>query len=242
MDGFSYYNIFETKGMEYLIIIAFLALLVPFSIFLNRKVKIKRQFRKAIGILTTSILKIPQGVFHSSNHTWVHLAKSGIANVGIDDLLLHITGEVSVKFLKKQGEKIAKGELMSLIEHDGKVLEIYSPISGMITGANPALEDQPGIMNEDPYGSGWIYKIKPVSWNAETSSYYLADEAVDWSQMELLRFKDFLAVSVPRYTPEDSGVAFQDGGELRDHLLPELPEEIWQDFQKAFLMPRETPE
>ncbi|MEI8004606.1 MAG: glycine cleavage system protein H [Bacteroidota bacterium] len=240
MDGFSYYNIFETKGMEYLIIIAFLALLIPFSIMLNRKVKIKHQLQKAFGILTTSVLKIPQGVFHSNSHTWAHLSKSGIAKVGIDDLLLHITGEVSVTFLKKYEEKIAKGELMSVIEHEGKVLEIYSPVSGSITGTNPVLNEQPGLMNEDPYGLGWLYKIKPVNWTAETSSYYLAEAATDWSQMELLRFKDFLATTMPKYTPEASGVTFQDGGELRDHLLPDLPPEIWKDFQKAFLTPGEA--
>ncbi len=240
MDGFSYYNIFETKGMEYLIIIAFLALLIPFSIMLNRKVKIKHQLQKAFGILTTSVLKIPQGVFHSNSHTWAHLAKSGIAKVGVDDLLLHITGEVSVTFLKKSGEKIAKGEIMSVIAHEGKALEIYSPVSGNITGTNPALNEQPGLMNEDPYGSGWLYKIKPADWKAETSSYYLAEAATDWSQMELLRFKDFLATTMPKYATEASGVTFQDGGELRDNLLPDLPPEIWKDFQKAFLTPGEA--
>ena len=237
MDGFSYYNIFETKGMEYLIIILFLALLIPFSVIINRKVKIKRQLQKAMGILTSKILRIPQGVFYSGNHTWAYLAKSGVANIGLDDLLLHITGEVRLTFLKKPGEPIMKGDLMTEIDHDGKMLKIFSPLSGEVVSANPALTDNPVILNEDPYGSGWIYKIKPTDWIAETSSYYLADAANDWSQMELLRFKDFLASTLPKYTDEASMVAFQDGGELRDHLLPELPDGVWHDFQKEFLNP-----
>jgi len=237
MDGFSYYNIFETKGMEYLIIITFLALLIPFSIILNRKVKIRRQLRKAMGILNTGMLKIPQGVFHSRNHTWAHLLKSGVANVGLDDLLLHITGEVNINCLKKPGESIAKGEVMTEIDHEGRHLKIFSPISGTITGANTGLADNPGILNEDPYGSGWIYKIRPSDWKADTSSYYFAEAATDWSKRELEKFRDFLAATMPKYSPESSMIALQDGGELRDHLLPELPEGVWQDFQKVFLNP-----
>jgi len=235
MDGFSYYNIFETKGFEYLLIITFLALLIPFSFFLNRKVKIKHHIQKALGILTSNILKIPQGVLYSHSHTWAHLAKSGVADVGLDDLLLHITGEVRLKYLKNAGEPIAKGELMTEIEHQGKLLKIFSPISGQVIGTNPVLIESPGTLNEDPYDKGWIYKIRPTNWKADTNSYYLADAATDWSKREVERFKDFLAASMPKYIPDASAFALQDGGELRDQLLAELPGGVWNDFQKEFL-------
>ena len=61
MDGFSYNNIFETKGIEYLIIIAFLLMIIPFWIIINREASIKSQIRNAIGILSEGILRIPQG-------------------------------------------------------------------------------------------------------------------------------------------------------------------------------------
>ena len=110
MDGFSYNNIFDTKGIEYLVIIAFLLLLIPFWLALNRQVKIKEQIRKALGVLSASILKVPQGIYYFKNHTWAYLEKSGIAKVGLDDLLLHITGEVTIRQLKNPGETISKGE------------------------------------------------------------------------------------------------------------------------------------
>jgi len=95
MDGFSYSNIFETKGIEYLIIIAFLILIIPFWIIINRQARIKMQIGKAMGILSANILRIPQGLFYSRNHTWAHLGSSGNAGVGLHDFLLHITGEGS---------------------------------------------------------------------------------------------------------------------------------------------------
>ena len=235
MDGFSYTDIFATKGLEYLIIIAFLVLLIPFSVVLNKQVKITRQIQKALGILSAKILRIPQGLFFSRNHTWMYLEKSGSAAVGLDDLLLHITGEVKFSNLKNSGEIIHKGDLLTEIDQNGKLLRIFSPVSGKIMETNPILHDNPGIMNEDPYGKGWIYKIKPTDWIAEAKSCYFADEAISWSEKELVRFRDFLAATMKNHNPEASMVILQDGGELCDHTLSVLPDDTWKDFQKEFL-------
>ncbi len=235
MDGFSYTDIFATKGLEYLIIITFLVLLIPFWIVLNKQVKITRQIQKTLGILSASILRIPHGLFYSKNHTWMYMEKSGIANVGLDDLLLHITGKIKFRNLNKPGETINKGDLLTEIDQDGKLLRIFSPVSGKIIETNPALDENPGLLNEDPYENGWIYKVKPSNWMAEARSCYFAEEATNWSENELIRFKDFLAGTMKNYSPEASMVILQDGGELCDHSLSALPDEIWKDFQKEFL-------
>jgi glycine cleavage system H protein len=182
-----------------------------------------------------NVLRIPQGLFYSRNHTWTHLEKSGLAEVGIDDFLIHITGEVKFRILKKPGNFINKGDLLAEIDQNGKQLQIYSPISGRIIETNSMLYESPGIINEDPYGKGWIYKMQPSEWIAETESCYLANAAISWSKKELVRFKDFMAVSVRKYSPEASMLILQDGGELRDRPLSVLPDEVWQDFQKSFL-------
>ena len=235
MEGFSYTDIFATKGVEYLIIIAFLAMLIPFSVILNKQVKMTRELQKAIGILTAGILKIPQGLFYSKNHTWMFMEKSGSARVGLDDLLLHVTGKVKISNLKEPGEMINKGDLLTEIDQEGKQLRILSPVSGKITDTNLLVKESPGILNEDPYGRGWIYKIKPTDWIAEAKSCYFAEEATIWSAKELERFKDFLAVTMKNHSPESSMVILQDGGELCDHSLSAFPDETWKDFQKEFL-------
>ena len=235
MEGFSYNNIFETKGIEYLIIIAFLVIIIPFWIMINREVSIKSQIRTALGILTEGKLKVPLGIFFSKNHTWAHLEKSGIAEVGIDDFLLHITGDVKFNNLKAPGTVINKGDLLADIDHNGKILQVYSPISGKITGTNRLLTETTSVVNEDPYEKGWIYKINPSGWIEETDTYYMANEALAWTRMELLRFRDFMGGTMNKYTPELSMVLLQDGGEIIDRPLSELPEEIWKDFQKSFL-------
>jgi glycine cleavage system H protein len=235
MDGFTYNNIFETKGIEYLIIITFLILIIPFWFAINKKARITKHLKHAMGILSAGVLRIPLGMFYSKNHTWTHLEKSGLATVGLDDFLQHITGEVKFYNLKNPGDMIKKGELLTEIDQNGKRLKIYSPVSGQVTIINTTLYEHPGIVNEDPYGHGWIYKIKPTQWIAETEKYFLAEEAVTWTKKELERFKDFLAGSMVKYSPESSLVIMQDGGELCDKPLSEMPDEVWQDFQKSFL-------
>ncbi len=79
----------------------------------------------------------------------------------------------------KQGMKVVKGEVLARIIQDGKELEITSPLTGEIEQVNAALGENPGGLNEDPYGS-WLYEIQPEKWKEETSNCYLAGEASQW--------------------------------------------------------------
>lgn len=233
MDGFTYYDIFQTKGMEYIIIIAFLLLLIPFWLIINKRPEIIRKI-KEIGVLTMDALRIPKGVFFGRNHTWAYLEKSGLAEVGVDDMLLHLTGEVTFRKNKKEGDEIKKGELLTEIVKDGKVLRVVSPVSGRIMETNPDVDDMVE-KGDDPYTKGWIYRIEPTNWAQEMSTCIQGEEARGWFRQELDRFKDFIAVVSAKNSPGTAGVVLQEGGELRDNTLSELPGEVWQDFQKEFL-------
>lgn len=235
MDGFSYNNIFETKGIEYLIIIAFLVLIIPFWIIINRREAIGVTIKKTIGILSSAVLKIPMGIYYSKNHTWTYMEKSGSAKIGLDDLLLHITGEVNISHSKSSGDVVKRGDVIAEIINKDKHLRVLSPVSGEILAINTALNDNPGLLSDDPYGKGWVYSIKPNSWIAETSKCYIAEDAVVWSRRELGRLKDFLGEVALRQSTEAAMVILQDGGELYDKPLSEQPEEVWQKFEKSFL-------
>ena len=236
MESFSRVDIFDTKGIEYLFVIGYLLFLIIFWNIANKHEKIISQVKKVISTLSAGILRIPQGIFHNRYHAWTYLEESGEASVGLDDFLQHLTGEIRLTELRESGEMINKGDLMTLIDKDGKQLRVYSPISGLIVDTNSNLIEEPGILNDDPYGKGWIYKIKPSNWLKETDSYFLAEEATSWLTKELERFKDFLTGGPMRkYSSEPSMVLLQDGGEIRDNVLSDLPVEVWEDFQKEFL-------
>ncbi|MCP4311968.1 MAG: glycine cleavage system protein H [Bacteroidetes bacterium] len=236
MEGFSIVDIYDTKGMEYIFVIIYLLLLIVFWNVAKNPQKTFRQIRKAVSTLSSKILRIPQGIYFNRNHTWTHLGESGAAKVGLDDFLQHVIGNIELTNLKNPGESINKGELLTEIKQDGKLLKVFSPISGEVLETNSWLNKNPGIINSDPYDQGWIYQVKPSDWEKETHSYYLADKATEWSKREIVRFKDFLSGGAMRnYSSAPSMVLLQDGGEIQENVLSELPGEVWEDFQEEFL-------
>ena len=238
MDGFSYVNIFETKGIEYIVIIIFLLLLIPFYIILNNKKEFEKEFRKVINFLSAKISNSPQGLYFSHHHTWTFLEKSGEAIIGLNDVLLHLTGKVKIHYMKFPDETVTKGDLIADISQNGNKLRIFSPISGKIIKTNHVLEEKPEILNKDPYNKGWLFSVKPSAWKTETQSYYLAEDANDWLHGEMLRIRDFISVNSVKHSPALELVTLQDGGELNESLLTDLPAGMWQDFQKEFLNPK----
>ena len=234
MEGFTYTNIFETKGIEYVIIIFFFLILIPFWLIMNRKSEAVKQIKQAVKALTTSALRIPKGLFYSKNHTWAFLEKSGNAKIGIDDFLLQIVGAFELNMLKNEGDNIGKGEVLAEIEQEGRRLQLLAPISGVIVGINSALAENAEIMEADPYGEGWMYAIQPSNWKVETSGFYFAEEAIKWMGNELQRLKDFLNVTLSK-NDETPILVYQEGGELQMNPLEGLNSKIWSDFQDEFL-------
>jgi len=228
-----YSDIFETKGLEYIIVIGFLLLIIPFWMILNKPLNLKTKVVEALEVISVQALRIPQGLFYNKNHTWSHLEKTGLASVGMDDLLLHLTGGIELEYLKERQEKVKRGEPIARISQEGKELVITSPLSGEVEGIHSSLLNNSGAISEDPYSS-WLYRIRPKNWREETCGSFLADEASEWAEKELTRFKDFLAESITQGSGE-SAVVLQEGGELIDHPLREMDQVTWQGFQDKFL-------
>lgn len=235
MSEFTYHNIFETKGIEYILTIVFFLLLIPFWMLLNRKQKAVEIISAMQGVLDPAFLLAPKGLFYGKNHTWAFLERTGKAKVGINDFIVHLTGKVNIKLLKNAGDDLKKGDLFAEIEKDGKILRIFSPVSGKVMNANTELQNNPLILNNDPYGQGWLFEVEPNNWMAETQSYYMAEKAVDWLKAEFSRFKDFVIQSVNANSFENSQLVLQDGGELMDQTLKNMPTDVWENFQNEFL-------
>lgn len=235
MEGFTYTNIFETKGMEYLAIVVFFLVLIPFWLLLNRKNKATEKVAEQLFLIAGSFV-VPKGIFFSKFHSWAHLQTDGLAKVGIDEFLLRITGNVNYLLLKEPGEWVRKGEVLIMVEHEGKKLEILSPLTGKIEKANST-----GFAGShdtsDPafYKNGWVCMIQPSNWKSETVSCYLAEEALQWFNQELKRVKDFIAESVKYISSDSVEMVMQDGGELYDQPLTEFPRDVWNNFQEQFL-------
>lgn len=232
MEGFTYTDIFETKGIEYLVIIAFLLLIIPFWYMLTRRKTSAEAAHVRSGLVALADIKIPGGIFFSRNHSWAYLESNGLARLGIDDFISRVAGNLSINVIRGAGTDIKKGELLAEAIHKGRKLKIVSPVSGRIKQINEQIHA--GI-SSDPYGKGWLCKVVPADWKKETGTYMLGAEAGNWIKNELERFRDMVASFVAANATGTPQPVLQDGGELRGYPLSEMPEEAWAVFEKTFL-------
>ncbi|MFV0268963.1 MAG: glycine cleavage system protein H [Draconibacterium sp.] len=235
MEGFTYTNLFETKGIEYIIVILFLLLLIPFWLLVTDKSNAVQHLQEGIRVLAAHLLRVPKGLFFSRNHTWLYLEKSGQAKIGLDDFLQNVLGEITVQPLKSAGDVVQKGEVLALIEQEGKQLHVHSPLSGEIVGVNASVLERRGALPGEAFEEGWLFALVPANWQKETSGFLLGADAVRWFSDEINRLKDFLNVKLARQAGLEPLVVFQEGGELEVDPLAELDAGIWNEFQNEFL-------
>ena len=104
-------------------------------------------------------MNIPSNVKYSEDHEWLRI-EGEVAYVGITDFAQHELGDIVFVDITTEGETLEKGEVFGSIEAVKTVSDLMMPVSGEILEFNEALEDNAAAINSDPYGEGWIIKIK----------------------------------------------------------------------------------
>ena len=104
-------------------------------------------------------MNIPENLLYSSDHEWVRI-ESGEAVIGITDYAQDALGDVVFVALPDIGGVVSSGQSITDVEATKSVSDIYAPITGTIIEVNHDLVESPELLNEDPYGDGWICKIQ----------------------------------------------------------------------------------
>lgn len=104
-------------------------------------------------------MNIPQNLRYSDDHEWLRI-EGDEAYIGITDFAQHELGDIVYVDVDCEGEKIEAGEAFGSIEAVKTVSDLLMPVSGTVLEINAALEDNAACINSDPYGEGWIIKIK----------------------------------------------------------------------------------
>jgi glycine cleavage system H protein len=113
-------------------------------------------------------MNIPQDLLYTKDHEWVRL-EGDTAAVGVTDFAQGELGDVVFVQLPTVGTKVKQGESLGTIEAVKAVADIYAPLSGEVVAVNAILGDKPETMNQDPYGNGWVAKIRVTNLAAERS-------------------------------------------------------------------------
>ena len=104
-------------------------------------------------------MNIPENLKYTKDHEWIKV-DGDVATVGVTDFAQEQLGDVVFVEIETEGESLQKGDVFGTIEAVKTVSDMYMPITGEVSEVNPKLEDAPETVNEDPYGEGWMIKIK----------------------------------------------------------------------------------
>jgi glycine cleavage system H protein len=104
-------------------------------------------------------MDIPEGLRYSREHEWVRMS-GNVARVGITDFAQDSLGDVVFVQLPDVGLDAVAGASISEIESTKSVSDVYVPVSGVVSAVNEALTDRPELVNQDPYGEGWMFEME----------------------------------------------------------------------------------
>jgi glycine cleavage system H protein len=122
-------------------------------------------------------MSIPDELQYTAEHEWITI-KGALAAVGITDFAQQALGDVVYVSVPAPGTRVTAGEPCGEVESTKSVSDIYSPVDGEVTEVNSDLEDDPALVNSDPYGAGWLMKVR-LDPDADSSGLLTADEYAD---------------------------------------------------------------
>ncbi len=105
---------------------------------------------------------VPDTLWYTKNHEWLSVA-DGVGTVGITDHAQNELTDIVFVELPEAGKELVEGTACAVVESVKSASDIYAPGSGEVVEVNPALADNPALVNDDPYGEGWFFKLRITS-------------------------------------------------------------------------------
>ena len=104
-------------------------------------------------------MEYPEDLYYSQEHTWVRVTGNR-GTIGITNFAQQEMGEILYTELPNEGSQVEQGDIFGTLESSKTVAELFSPVSGEVISINKDLEEEPSIINDDPYGKGWLMVLE----------------------------------------------------------------------------------
>ncbi|HWX81152.1 MAG TPA: glycine cleavage system protein GcvH [Steroidobacteraceae bacterium] len=127
---------------------------------------------------------IPADLKYTKSHEWVRQAQNGAVEVGITDHAQSALGDLVFVEVPEVGRALRAGDACAVVESVKAASDVYSPVGGRVTASNAVLASQPELLNQDPYGAGWLFRLETSDsagaaalMSAAAYESFLADES-----------------------------------------------------------------
>jgi len=176
-------------------------------------------------------LTLPDNLFYHQGHTWVEIEPPRVATVGLDDFAQKLVGNIDKVELPEVGTTLKQGERAWSI-CAGRCVDMLSPIDGEVVAVNDKLIESPAAVNENPYGIGWVAKVRPANITSNLKNLLSGDLVKRWMEKEVEEL--FALANRPL------GVVLNDGGSpIGSGIAKSLDEEHWDEIAKEFFLTKD---
>jgi glycine cleavage system H lipoate-binding protein len=227
MEGFSYVDIFATKHIEYLLVIGFLLLFIPFWRLLNRPTKAIFEAAERIVPAISEWFRLPEGRYYHLGHSWAVPEGHQTVKVGIDDFAQKLVGKINGVQIPALGSALRQGDKGWTLKVDSKAIDMLSPVGGKVVAVNEEVIHSPDALNQDPYNN-WLMEVETPKFSVDKRQLLSGTLAKRW--MEDVREN---LLSRMNY---NLGLVYQDGGLLVDGMARNLDREKWDDIVKDYFL------
>ena len=225
------FAMYAAKATEYLIAVSFLLLFIPFWRFVNGGRAAERAVfataQRWLGQVADWFV-VPDHVYFHPGHAWARLGEANLVTVGVDDFAQKLVGNVSTLALPAVGARIAQGEKGWSLASGGKAVDMLSPVDGTVVAVNEQLLTSPGILHEDPYGAGWLLKVKAARPAANVKQLLSGALARRWIEE--------MGESLRMMMSPDLGRVYQDGGLPVQGIARSVGGERWDEVCRRFFL------
>ncbi len=227
MEGFSYVDIFATKHIEYLLVIGFLALFIPFWRLLSRPARAVLGVAERVVPGISEWFRVPEGRYYHLGHSWALAEGSQRVRVGLDEFAQKLVGRIDGIEVPSVGSEVRQGGRGWTLRVDSKAIDMVSPVGGRVVAVNEGVLRSPEVLREDPYGS-WLVEVEAPEFSLDRRQLLSGNLARRW--MEEARES---LLSRMNY---NLGLVYQDGGQLVDGMARQLDPDRWDEMVKGYFL------
>jgi len=220
--------------MTVLLVLAFFVVLISMDYVVTRR-RLARESKALAAAAIPAVepawvagYQMPEALYYHRGHTWARPLDADTVLIGMDDFARRLIGPAASVKTPSCGDWLHQGGRAFAMRLDGKTAELISPIEGEVVEVNCDLAAKPDLAGEDPYGRGWVLKVKAPQLAANLRNLLSGRLARKWMEDS----REALELRLMAF----SGSVLQDGGEPASDLSQHLPKADWERLAHEFLL------